>query len=186
MATTTDGPSRGMVAGLVLSGVTVAQVWRVGLSWMEETSVPLSFGRDLGGDTSEFFPLQFGPFALGASVFLAGFGLVFLLVRAGTRGPGWGGGAGLAVVVVSGLGLLLGWAEVGYDGPRCGVRSYTQTTHCISESRTVLLDAVVPALPGLAGGILLLSASARARSDEEVDGSGGRRLSEPGSAESAR
>lgn len=157
-----QGPSTWLLAGLVLSGLAVTQVWRAGIELMEEFSVPLSFGRDLGGDTQESFPLGFVPFVLSACVFAAGFVLLFLLVRAGQGRSGARYAAGAAVAVVTVAVAIAAWNHIDADGPRCAERSYTQTTECLSDARTMVLDGVVPALPGtVAAGLLLLAPPVR-------------------------
>lgn len=136
----------------------MAQVWRAGFELMQEFSLPLSFGLDLGGDTSEFFPLGFWPFAFAVGVALLGFGLLALLVRAA---QGHGGARVAAAFAVATVTVAVGaatWHRIDVDGPRCGVRSYTQSTICTSDARTMLIDGVVPAMPGLAAAGLLLFA----------------------------
>lgn len=158
MTTDPRGPSAWLLAGLVLSGLAVAQVWRAGFELMQEFSLPLSFGRDLGGDTSEFFPLGFWPFAFAVGVAIVGFGLLALLVRAA---QGHGGARVAAAFAVATVTVAVGvgtWHRIDVDGPRCGVRAYSQATFCMSEARAMLIEGVVPALPGLAAAGLLLFA----------------------------
>lgn len=162
MTTDPRGPSAWLLAGLVLSGLAVAQVWRAALELMQEFSLPLSFGRDLGGDTSEFFPLGFWPFAFAVGVAIVGFGLLALLVRAAQGHGGARVAAALAVAAVTAAVGVGTWHRIEVDGPRCGVRAYTQSTICMSDARTMLVDGVVPAVPGMvAAGLLLFAPPVR-------------------------
>lgn len=145
-----------------VAGVAALALGAIGCWWLAARVLvpeyrPELLGAQVNGDTAH--PLE-GAVWVTIALVLIGVGFaVWLFLAARSRPARTCRVAG--VIVAVGL-LVLGARAVVQSEPRCSLESYTQTTTCASERRTLAADLAMIAVPGaVALGVLALGGAHR-------------------------